>query len=199
LKSAARSRTWTRLFGWVALVASSALSCSKSAPSSEGPAAASASVALAPSASTAAASPAAQASVVPPGSAPARMAKGHWRGAYVAKVGAVVPPKGVKETAWVDDPGTTGTGKGTIDLVVGEPAGEARGELKGPLGELVLAGTFDGHELYADLRSAQPNAAGALSGVMTLIAEGPAMKGTARLSGPDGKSVREAELQLTAQ
>lgn len=124
---------------------------------------------------------------------------GRWTGSYVAKVGVVEPPKNANEKAWLDDPGATATGKGTVELVVGEPTGEARGHVKGPLGDLVLAGTFDGHELYANLTSAEPNADGALSGVMTLVAEGAAMKGSARVSGHDGKTVRQADLELTRQ
>ena len=176
------------MFTAVALVLISA-GCAKSTPASAelgGPA--SSGTALV--AASAAGAPSAVAATAPKAGA------AHWVGSYVAKVGAVDPPKAANEKTWASDPGTSSTGKGTIDLVVGQPPGEARGHLKGALGELELTGTFDGHELNAELRPEQPNSDSALTGIASMKVEGGAMKGTARVSGRDGKIVRQADLEL---
>ena len=164
------------------------MACSKSSPS-DAPAAPSASAVVASSASQAA----------PSASAPAAAAgaASSWSGAYTAKVGVVEPPKNAKEKTWNQDPGSAAIGKGTIDLSISAPRGDVTGEAKGPLGDMIVAGTFDGHELRANLTPKEPNAANAMTGFLLMTGEsaGP-LKGSIRASGRDGRIVREAAVEV---
>jgi hypothetical protein len=173
--------------GWLAsvvLVALALVGCSKS-PSSDAPSSPSASAVAASSAP-----PAASAPVVGAASAA-------WSGAYTAKVGAVDPPQNAKEKTWAADPGGAAVGKGTLDLSVSAPRGDVTGEAKGPLGDMIVAGTFDGHELRTNLEPKDPKADGAMTGFMVLTGEnaGP-LKGNMRVSGRDGRIVREASVEI---
>ena len=152
----------------------------------------SSSAAPAPSSSVAAA-PSAQ----PPRPAPSAAAaeRTSWSGSYTAKVGAVDPPKNANEKVWTLDPGSAAIGKGTVDVSVRE-RGEATGETKGPLGEMAISGMYDGKELRANLQPKDPKADGAMTGFMLLSTEGDALKGTLRVSGRDGRIVREAAVEL---
>jgi hypothetical protein len=169
----------------IALAATGA--CSKEskqeapAVASGAPAASGSAARVAPSASAAAAANAAD--------------RAAWSGSYVAKVGAVEPPANAKEKTWVGDPGSAAVGKGAIDLTVGD-RGETRGETKGPLGDMTISGVYDGKELRANLSPKEPKGDGAMTGFMTLAAEGNAMKGTMRVSNRDAKIVREATVEL---
>src|SRR5262249_14142443 len=107
----------------------------------------------APAASGTAATSASAAHAAPSGSAPLRAPsaeRASFAGSYTAKVGAVEPPKNANEKTWVGDPGSVAVGKGAIDLVIGE-RGDARGDAKGPLGEMTVTGTYDGKEVRASL------------------------------------------------
>jgi len=125
-----------------------------------------------------------------------------FAGSYVAKLGPVDPPADSKEKAWTQDPGTEATGKGTIELSV-EGAGpsptaprKVTGDAKGPLGALSISGTFDGHELRANL-SPKDQGPNAMTGFMTLMAEGTtALKGALRVSNGNARIVREASVEL---
>ena len=170
--------------------------CSKPSSSTGAAASASASPSSAAAASaTTAAAPAAG------GSAPAQGEA--YAGSYVAKLGPVVPPADSKEKAWTQDPGTEATGKGTMELSV-EGAGpsptaprKVTGDAKGPLGPLSISGTFDGHELRANLAPKDARAPNAMTGFMTLTAEGPAaLKGVLRVSNGNARIVREASVEL---
>jgi hypothetical protein len=131
-------------------------------------------------------------------SAPAASPASAWAGSYTAKVGAVEPPKNAKEKTWTEDPGTAAIGKGTIELAVSAPHGDVSGEAKGPLGDMVISGTYDGHELRANLMPKDPRAEAAMTGFMSLTggAAGP-LQGSLRVSGRDGRIVREAPVELT--
>jgi hypothetical protein len=136
----------------------------------------------------------------PAASAKAAMAGSDWTGSYAAKVGQVDPPPAAHEKTWTQDLGHAATGAGTIELAVA-PSGAALGDAKGVLGELAVSGTFDGHELRANLIPKDPNAEGAMTGWMSLTAEGEpsaakSLKGTMRVASRDAKLVREASVQL---
>jgi hypothetical protein len=155
----------------------------------------------APSASTApVASVAALASAAAAASAAKAGGEGSsWTGSYTAKVGAVAPPENAKEKTWADDPGSAAVGKGTVALNVAGQRGETRGELGGPLGDMQVAGVFDGKELRANLVPKDPKADTAMTGFMVLTGEGtPAatLKGTLRVSSRDARVVREATVEL---
>jgi hypothetical protein len=169
----------------LALAFASAAACSKEASKDSAPPAASA------AASAIAARPA------PSASAPAATATDRtaWSGTYTAKVGAVDPPKNANEKTWTGDPGSAAVGNGAIDLTVGD-RGEARGDAKGPLGEMTISGVYDGKELRANLAPKEPRGENAMTGFMTLASEGSAMKGTMRVSNRDAKIVREATVEL---
>jgi len=176
-----------------ALVCIAVASCTKgSSRETSGPAASSSAPPAAAANIAKSAAPVASASEAAPSA---------WSGSYSAKVGAVNPPANAKEKTWTDDPGSAAVGKGTLDLSIAEPRGETTGETKGPLGEMTIAGLFDGHELRANLRPKNPKADGAMTGFMVLTAEGsPApntLKGTMRVSSRDARVVREAEVELT--
>jgi hypothetical protein len=176
----------------VALIAlATSVACSKS-PASGAPS---------PSASAVAAS---SSSPTPSGSsAPASAASaasGAWSGAYTAKVGAVDPPKNAKEKTWTEDPGSVAVGKGTVELAISGPRGDVTGEAKGPLGEMIVAGTFDGKELRANLTPKNPKGDGAMTGFMELTGDGPEtslLKGNIRASGRDARIVREATVEIS--
>ncbi len=172
------------------LVVTSGCSKAREAPS---PAMSSSAMATA-SASSATKSPPAAASA-------AESAATTWSGSYTAKVGAVNPPANAKEKTWTDDPGTIAVGKGTLELSISGPRGDAVGETKGPLGEMAITGIFDGQELRANLRPKNPKADGAMTGFMVLTPEGSpspsAFKGTLRVANRDAKVVREADVELT--
>jgi hypothetical protein len=126
-----------------------------------------------------------------------------FAGSYVAKVGPVEPPSAAKEKAWAEDPGTASVGKGNMQLSVERPAGspndlpgKVSGEATGALGDMGIAGTFDGRELRANLTPKQPNVPGAMTGYMTLTADGAALKGTLRVSNANARVVREASVEL---
>src|SRR5207253_313735 len=98
---------------------------------------------------------------------PAASAANRWAGAYVAKPGAVLPPKNANEKTWQRDPGTAAIGAGTIELAIG-PRGDALGSSSGALGDLALSGSFDGKELRATATPRDPNAPGAMTGALAL-------------------------------
>jgi hypothetical protein len=176
--------------GFVALVA--ATSCSKEGGDKAGPAA-SASAAPMASASAAPASSTAKA-------APAAGDASSWSGSYLAKVGPVAPPENAKEKTWTEDPGTAQTGRGSIALSIAGSRGDTQGELTGPLGDLKVAGVFDGKELRANLVPKDPKADGAMTGFMLLAtSEGAipaALKGTLRVSNNNARIVREASVEV---
>ncbi len=107
------------------------------------------------------------------------------------------PPKNAKEKTWENDPGSAALGKGTIELSISAPRGEVTGEAKGPLGAMIAAGTFDGHELRANLAPKDPKSADAMTGFLLMNGEsaGP-LQGTMRVSGRDGRIVREAAVEI---
>jgi hypothetical protein len=142
-----------------------------------------------------AASSVAIAKAAPGASAGATAQTTAWSGSYTAKVGAVEPPKNANEKAWTLDPGSAAIGKGSIDLSVRE-RGEARGETKGPLGEMTISGLYDGKELRANLLPKEPRSDGAMTGFLLLTTEGEAMKGILRVSSRDARIVREAAVEL---
>jgi hypothetical protein len=137
------------------------------------------------------------------GSAPATGQSEGFAGSYVAKLGPVDPPADSKEKAWTQDPGTEATGKGTIELTV-EGVGpsptaprKVTGDAKGPLGPLGISGTFDGHELRANLAPKDGKVPNAMTGFMTLTAEGSAsLKGVLRVANGNARIVREASVEL---
>jgi hypothetical protein len=148
-----------------------------------------------PVASAATSSAPAAARAAPSASAAAAGDSSAWSGTYTAKVGAVEPPKNANEKTWTNDPGSAAVGKGAVELTVGE-RGDTRGETKGPLGDMMISGTYDGKELRANLAPKEPKSDGAMTGYMTLATEGSAMKGTIRVSNRDAKIVREATVEL---
>jgi hypothetical protein len=167
------------------------LSCSKEAPDKPSPA------------GSTGAAPSAAASVPPASSvAPAAGTSATaWSGSYVAKVGPVAPPENAKEKTWASDPGTAAVGQGAIALSTSGPRGETQGDLTGPLGDLKVAGVFDGTELRANLLPKDPQADNAMTGFMLLAASGGpppgSLKGTLRVSNRDARIVREASVDLT--
>jgi hypothetical protein len=172
-----------------AIVMLAATGCSKASTDKATPAASTSAAPLA-AASAAPASSAAKA-----GNEPIA-----WSGSYVAKVGPVAPPENAKEKTWTDDPGTAAVGGGAIKLFISGPRGDTQGELTGPLGDLKVAGVFDGTELRANLMPKDPKADTAMTGYMLLAGSGgppPAnLKGTLRVSSRDARIVREASVEL---
>lgn len=183
----------------IALCAVIAAACSK-------PSSSTSTSAASPSSSSAAGASATKAPAASPaaaGSAPAAGPGETFAGSYVAKLGPVEPPAEAKENAWTKDPGTEATGKGTIELSV-DGAGpsptaprKVTGDAQGPLGPLVISGTFDGHELRANLSPKDARGPNAMHGFMTLMAEGPAsFKGVLRVSNGNARIVREGSVEL---
>jgi hypothetical protein len=129
-------------------------------------------------------------------SAPHAKSTTSFSGTYTAKAAAIDLGKGNKVVKWPQNPEAGAAGSGTIDLVVADPRGEVRGEAKGPLGNLLVNGDFDGRDLRSNLVPRDPNADDAMTGVMTLVADGAAMRGTLRVSSRDARIVREASVQL---
>ena len=174
----------------LALFALIASACSKApAPAPAG------SAAPAPSAASPTASAQAAASAAPLASA-APKAEARWAGSYVARVGEVTPPKEAKEKAWTQDTGAAAVGPGTLELLVAPARGDVSGTGAGPLGELVVSGTFDGKELRASLTPRDPNAASAMTGWLTATLAAGKLTGSLRVSGRDAKVVREAKVEL---
>jgi hypothetical protein len=123
-----------------------------------------------------------------------------WAGSYTAKVGPVAPPDNAKEKTWASDPGTVAVGAGKVALTIAGARGDTQGELTGPLGDLKVAGFFDGKELRANVVPKDPKSDDAMTGFMLLTANGTppsALKGTLRVSGRDAKIVREATVEVT--
>jgi hypothetical protein len=183
----ALSRKGTRVIAFLAVLVAS--SCSKEGSDKAPPAASSGALPLA----SASAAPASSV-----GKAPANEAAS-WAGSYTAKVGAVIPPENAKEKTWADDPGSAAVGKGTALLNISGARGDTRGELTGPLGDLLVSGVYDGKELRANLTPKDPKADTAMTGFMVLAGEGTppaALKGTLRVSGRDARIVREASVEL---
>ncbi|HMJ55317.1 MAG TPA: hypothetical protein VK540_24750 [Polyangiaceae bacterium] len=177
-----------RLLAAVSLLAV-ATSCSKDSSDKPSPAASASAAPLA----AASASPA---SSTAKGATPEITA---WSGSYLAKVGPVAPPDNAKEKAWTDDPGTAAVGPGAIALSITGSRGDTRGELTGPLGDLKIAGVFDGTELRANLVPKDPKADAAMTGFMLLATSGAppaALKGTLRVSNRDARIVREASVEI---
>jgi hypothetical protein len=135
------------------------------------------------------------ATAAPP--APEAKTSASFSGTYTAKAAEVSLGKGEKAVQWPDNPASGAVGPGTIDLVVREPRGEVRGEANGALGNMVVSGEFDGHDLRATLIPKDPNAEDAMTGVMTLSQNGTALRGTLRVSGKDARVVREASVELS--
>jgi hypothetical protein len=129
-------------------------------------------------------------------SAPQAKSTTSFSGTYAAKAVAVDLGKGDKVVKWPQNPEAGAAGSGTIDLVVVDSRGQVRGEAKGPLGNLLVYGDFDGHDLRSNLVPKDPNADDAMTGVMTLVADGTAMRGTLRVSNRDARIVREASVEL---
>jgi hypothetical protein len=174
----------------VALLLLAALgACDKGAPS--GAPSPSAGASAAPVASSPAPAASASAAETPAASAA-------WTGTYTSKVGPVDPPANAKEKTWVGDPGSAAVGKGTIDLSITAPRGDVNGVAKGPLGEMVVSGTYDGHELRANLAPKDPKAEEAMTGFLLMNGEsaGP-LRGTMRVSGRDARVVREAAVEVS--
>jgi hypothetical protein len=132
-----------------------------------------------------------------PASAPPAKTATAFGGTYTAKVGAVDLGKSDKAVKWPPNPAAGATGAGTIDLTVADPRGDVSGQAKGPLGSQLVSGVFDGRELRANLIPNDPNADDAMTGVMTLAADGAGMRGTLRVSGRDARIVREASVEMT--
>jgi hypothetical protein len=184
----------SRVTFWLAAMTLAA--CSKS--TSEPPAPSSSGAASASGASAAKAPPAASIAA-PSGAAPSGAAT--FAGTYVAKQGPVEPPAAAKEKTWTDDPGTEAVGKGSMELSIdgGDANGPPRkvvGESKGALGVLAIVGTFDGKEVRANIMPKQANIPGAMTGFMTLTADGSSLKGTMRVSNGNARIVREAAVEL---
>jgi hypothetical protein len=154
------------------------------------------------SSAIASAAPSASIHAVPasPSAPVAPAASAAWAGAYSAKVGPVDSPANAKEKTWVGDPGSAAVGKGTIDLSISAPRGDVSGEAKGPLGDMVVSGTYDGHELRANLAPKDPRAEDAMTGFLLMTGEssGP-LRGTLRVSSRDARVVREASVEVSKQ
>lgn len=116
----------------------------------------------------------------------------------MAKVGTVDPPANAKEKTWAADPGGAAVGKGTMELSISVPRGDVTGEAKGALGEMIVVGAFDGHELRANLAPKDPKTDDAMTGFLLLTGEnaGP-LKGSMRVSGKDARIVREASVEIS--
>jgi hypothetical protein len=174
----------------VTMLLGAAMSCSKDSTGTPSPAASTSAAPL----GAASTPPASSAAKAPSGGPTA------WSGSYVAKVGPVAPPENAKEKTWASDPGTAAVGPGAIALSMSGPRGDTHGELSGPLGDLQVAGVFDGTELRANLMPKDPKAETAMTGFMVLAASGgtpPAnLKGTLRVSNRDARIVREASVEL---
>jgi hypothetical protein len=167
-------------FAWVA-AAATLPACSKETPTgSAGPTSSSAPAVARPATS-----------------APQAKASSAFSGTYTAKASVVDIGKADKVVKWPPNPASGAIGTGTIDLAVADPKGEVRGEAKGPLGHLMVIGGFDGHDLRANLTPKDPNADDAMTGVMTLVADAAAMRGTLRVSSRDAQIVREATVELS--
>jgi hypothetical protein len=177
---------WTSAALFV-LTASAA--CSKGASHDSSPPSASAAPAVSAVAPREAPAPSAAANTAK------AVAHAAWSGSYVAKVGAVEPPKNANEKTWTGDPASTAVGKGAIDLTV-DDRGETHGDAKGPLGEMTVSGVYDGKELRANVTPKDPKSDAAMTGFMVLSSEGDALKGTMRVSNHDAKLVREATVEL---
>lgn len=133
----------------------------------------------------------------PAASAPTAASASAFGGTYTAKAASVDIGNGDKAVKWPPNPATGALGAGTIDLGVANPGGEVRGTATGSLGDMVVSGRFDGHDLVANLTPKNPNADDAMTGVMMLVADGAAMRGTLRASGKDARVVREAAVELS--
>jgi hypothetical protein len=133
----------------------------------------------------------------PAASAPKAASSAAFGGTYTAKAAQVDIGKGDTVVKWPPNPESGALGAGTIDLSVADPSGEVRGVATGPLGDMVVSGRFDGHDLLANLTPTNPNADDAMTGVMTLVANGATVRGTLRVSGRDARVVREAAAELS--
>lgn len=125
-----------------------------------------------------------------------------FRGTYTAAVGQVEVPAAAGDKAWLQDPGATAVGAGTVEFAVTPPYGDARGEARGPLGELVVTGRFDGRELRANLMPKDPNGDAAMTGVMLLAADADVastLRGSLRVSSRDARLVREAKVEVSGR
>jgi hypothetical protein len=121
-----------------------------------------------------------------------------WSGNYTAKVGPVDPPANAKEKTWTNDPGSAAVGKGTVELAISAPRGDVSGQAKGPLGDMIVSGTYDGHELRANLAPKDPKADDAMTGFLMMNGEGAGpLRGSMRVSGRDARVVREASVEVT--
>jgi len=142
--------------------------------------------------------PVASAVARPVASAPqAKTTSTIFSGSYVAKAAAIDLGKGEKVVKWPPNPASGALGNGTITVVVDGPGGDVHGEAKGPLGDLLVNGDWDGRNLRANLTPKNPNGDDAMTGVMTLVADGASMRGTLRVSSRDARVVREATVDVS--
>lgn len=139
--------------------------------------------------------PAAQpsASVAAPAAAPAKpWFEGSWQGVFQAELFRVeLATGGVKE--WKQDDGKKSTGGGKLSLEAGSDGG-VTGTASGALGDLTVAGRFDGDRAALTLTSTQPDG---FHGVILASQTAEGLKGTLNASSADSLRVRQASVTLT--
>lgn len=156
----------------------------------------------APSASAAGSSApteAGSATTAPTSSASARSnagaSAGTWSGSYDAKRTTIALPSSVPWPSWKKDSGKQ-LGAGTIDLEVGSN-GDVRGKVAGALGSMLLVGRVEDGKLRAGARPEDPEAEGAMTGVLVGDLGADAIRFTLRAASGEGETVRVAEGSLT--
>lgn len=122
-----------------------------------------------------------------------------FKGAYTAKQGAVRTPEDAPPFVHPDS--KDGLGAGELELTVPAAKGEVVGKASGALGAQLFSGWLEDGQLRGTLQPSQPsdtaaNAANAMWGVVVATVEGASIKGTIRVSGRDGRVVREATFTL---
>lgn len=124
---------------------------------------------------------------------------GVWRGQGTARaVKLELPGNQGVQLAWVQDKGTTHVGAVTL-LVEITKDGAVQGSLNGGLGELAVAGNWDGvSPLHAELVP-KVKAPEAFGGLLTLVLaeHSTTAEGSLRVVSHDGKWVREAPVALS--
>ncbi len=123
-----------------------------------------------------------------------------WSGTYVSTAGSVYvfdagEYAGVK---WRGDEAGAGLGEGPASLTVDRQSGAVHGTAGGPIGDVVLSGSFSGDTLTASVLRKDPLDRG-LTGTLIAKKEGDRLVGAMRLSVANARVIREATVTLSRE
>lgn len=182
-----RARTVVALVACLMLVGAQ-VACGKESPNRSGTETQAAGQERPPDASAAS-------SVPSDAGAPRSPHAGTYTGTFKSEPAEVTVPEGVSYKSWKEDPGGF-AGDNTIELIVADD-GQISGKTTGALGTLLLAGICEDGGFRAGLTPEAANDEDGMRGVLTGVIANDTMTGELRVSSPDARAVRQANLTLT--